>query len=155
MPAGISRVRPTLPQLVMGIGLAILLVASAIQLVPYGRDHTNPPVLSEPPWDSPATRAYAVSACFDCHSNQTAWPWYSNIAPISWLVQHDVDEGRQKLNFSEWGRSQEAANQSAHVVSEGEMPPFSYLINQPDARLSEADKAAFVRGLIATFDGIK
>ena len=57
-----------------------------IQLVPFGRDHTNPPVVQEPKWDSPATRELAKRACFDCHSNETVWPWYSNIAPVSWLV---------------------------------------------------------------------
>ena len=57
-----------------------------IQLVPFGRDHTNPPVVQEPNWDSPATRELAQRACFDCHSNETVWPWYSNIAPVSWLV---------------------------------------------------------------------
>ena len=78
------------------VGVLGLLV---IQLIPYGREHSNPAVVSEPPWDSPATRAFAVTACFDCHSNETEWPWYSNIAPMSWLVQRDVDEGRQHLNF--------------------------------------------------------
>jgi heme-binding protein len=124
----------------------------AIQLVPYGRDHTNPAVVTEPPWDSPATRATAVIACFDCHSNQTVWPWYSNIAPMSWLVQRDVDEGRQHLNFSTWIAGQGAA--APGKVSSGQMPPFQYLLAHPEARLSEADKAAFIDGLVATFSGV-
>lgn len=132
-----------------GLGLVLFL---GIQLVPYGRDHTNPPVLAEPAWDSPATRAYAVAACFDCHSNQTNWPWYSNIAPASWLIQHDVDEGRAALNWSEWGAGGEGG-EAAEVYSEGEMPPFTYLIAHPEARLSDADRAAFLQGLIATFGG--
>lgn len=123
----------------------------AIQLVPYGRDHTNPAVGSEPTWDSPATRATAVIACFDCHSNQTVWPWYSNIAPASWLLQRDVDEGRRHLNFSTWGAGQGA--ESAEMVSSGEMPPLRYQLAHPEARLSEADKAAFIKGLTATFGG--
>ncbi|MCX7782465.1 MAG: heme-binding domain-containing protein, partial [Meiothermus sp.] len=82
---------------------ALALVLLAIQLVPYGRDHQNPPVVAEPPWDSPQTRALFVRACADCHSNQTRWPWYSHIAPVSWLVQRDVEEGRSKLNLSLWG----------------------------------------------------
>lgn len=123
----------------------------AIQLVPYGRDHTNPAVVAEPPWDSPATRATAVIACFDCHSNQTVWPWYSNIAPMSWLVQRDVDEGRKRLNFSTWTAGQGAA--SAGMVSSGEMPPFRYQLAHPETRLSDADKAAFIDGLTATFGG--
>jgi hypothetical protein len=64
-------------------GAAAFLV---IQLIPYGHDHTNPPVVKEAPWDSPRTRELAVGACFDCHSNETVWPWYSNIAPGSWLL---------------------------------------------------------------------
>jgi hypothetical protein len=134
------------------VGLVGVIGLLAIQLVPYGRNHTNPPVVSEPAWDSPATRAYAVTACFDCHSNQSTWPWYTNIAPISWLVQHDVDEGRQALNYSEWGRGHEG-DDSAETVSQGKMPPFVYLLTHPNARFSEADRAAFIRGLVTTFGG--
>ena len=119
-----------------------------IQLVPYGRDHTNPAVVSEPPWDSAATRATAVKVCFDCHSNQTVWPWYSNIAPMSWLVQHDVDEGRKHLNFSTWTAGQGA--EAPFMVESDQMPPMQYMLAHPDARLSEADKAAFIEGLTAT-----
>ena len=86
---------------------ALLMTALVVQVIPYGRDHTNPPVAAEPLWDSPQTRDLAVRACFDCHSNETEWPWYSNVAPISWLVQRDVEEGREELNFSEWDREQE------------------------------------------------
>jgi heme-binding protein len=121
-----------------------------IQLVPYGREHTNPAVVSEPAWDSPATRATAVKVCFDCHSNETVWPWYSNIAPISWLVQRDVDEGRKHLNFSTWTAGQGAA--APFMVESGKMPPFQYTLAHPDANLSEADKAAFIEGLTATLN---
>ena len=75
--------------------LAVLLGGFLLmQFVPYGRNHSNPPVISEPHWDSPQTRELAVDACFDCHSNETNWPWYSNIAPVSWMVQRHTDEGR-------------------------------------------------------------
>ncbi len=141
-----------LKRIVIGIGLVGVLGFAAIQLVPYGRDHANPPVVAEPAWDSPATRAYAVTACFDCHSNQTVWPWYSNIAPVSWLIQRDVDRGRLALNFTDWQRFSEG-DEAAEMVSEGKMPPFNYLLLHPDARFSEADKAAFIGGLIATFGG--
>jgi hypothetical protein len=137
-------------------GLAVLVLVvifGLIQLVPYGRDHTNPSVLQEPAWDSGETRALAVRACYDCHSNETAWPWYSNIAPVSWLVQRDVDEGRRRLNFSEWGTRRERADEAAEVVQEGEMPPFYYLPLHPEARLSSQEKAALVRGLRATLGG--
>lgn len=139
-------------RLVLGAGLALVVGFGAIQLVPYGRDHTNPPVMSEPAWDSAATRAYAVTACFDCHSNQTEWPWYTNVAPLSWLVQRDVDEGRAALNFSAWSPGGEGG-ESAETVSEGEMPPFAYTLMHPEARLSATDREAFIRGLVATFGG--
>jgi hypothetical protein len=122
------------------------------QAVPYGRSHDNPPVLAEPQWDSPRTRELAVRACFDCHSNETTWPWYSNVAPVSWLVQSDVDEGRDRLNFSEWNRPQEGS-EAAEIVQEGEMPPFQYKILHGSARLSDREKAELVAGLRATFGG--
>ena len=139
-------------KLAPGVLVAVIGLALLIQLVPYGRDHTNPPVMAEPAWDSPATRQLAVRACYDCHSNETAWPWYTNVAPISWLVQRDVDEGREELNYSEWGIGQEG-DESAETVQDGSMPPWFYLPLHPAARLSAAEKQALVQGLIATFGG--
>lgn len=132
-------------------GLAPLAVGLlVIQLVPFGRDHDNPPVAAEPSWDSAQTRELAVRACFDCHSNETVWPWYSHVAPISWLVQRDVDEGREELNFSEWNRPQEG-EEAAETVRDDSMPPRSYLLTHPDARLTETELAALANGLAATF----
>lgn len=130
-----------------GLVLGLLII---IQFVPYGRNHTNPPVRQEPAWDSPQTAALARRACFDCHSNQTVWPWYSNIAPVSWLVLRDVDEGRSKLNFSEWDLPQKEADEAAEEVQEGKMPPWFYLPAHPQARLSTQEKQALIRGLQAT-----
>jgi mono/diheme cytochrome c family protein len=121
-----------------------------IQLVPYGRSHTNPPVTGEPNWDSRRTQQLAEAACFSCHSNETEYPWYSNVAPASWLIQRDIDEGRDALNFSEFDREQEA-DEAAEVVADGEMPPPSYTLINPDARLSDAEREQLVRGLEATF----
>ena len=135
----------------VGKGLLILLALFLlIQLVPYGRNHTNPPVIQEPNWDSPQTRELVKRACFDCHSNETVWPWYSNIAPLSWLVQRDVEVGRRKLNFSEWNRPQEEAKEAVDTVRKGEMPPLQYKILHPQARLSATEKEALIRGLTAT-----
>lgn len=137
-------------------GVVLLVAAGAlvlIQLVPYGRAHTNPPVAVEPAWDLPATRSLADRACFDCHSNETRWPWYSHLAPTSWLVQDHVDEGRRILNFSEWNRSYEEAGEAAESVLEGEMPPASYLLLHPDARLSPSERDRLARGLSATLGG--
>ncbi len=132
------------------IALGLVVAFLAIQLIPYGRDHTNPPVTGEPAWDAPETRALARQACFDCHSNETAWPAYANIAPASWLVQRDVDEGRAVLNFSEWTRPQEEAKEAAEVVLETEMPPAAYLLVHAHARLSTADRNLLAQGLART-----
>lgn len=130
--------------------LGLLVVAVAIQFVPYGRDHDNPPVTAEPAWDSPRTRELAKGTCFDCHSNETIWPWYSHVAPMSWLVQYDVEEGRRVLNFSEWDKPQKEAHEAADTVREGEMPLWFYVPTHPDADLSDADKQALINGLEAT-----
>lgn len=137
-------------RILLGVVVVVLILAVAIQAVPYGRNHTNPSARAEPRWDSERTRALAVRACFDCHSNQTVWPWYSNLAPVSWLIQRDVDEGRKALNFSEWDRRQDEARESAKTVRKGEMPPWFYAAIQPDARLTAAEQDALVRGLEAT-----
>lgn len=126
-----------------------VLVAAA-QMVPYGRAHDNPAVVLEPAWDTPETRALAARACFDCHSNETKWPWYASVAPMSWLVQDHVDEGREVLNFSEWNRTFEEAGEAAEVVREGEMPIANYLWLHPEARLTAAESAALAAGLAAT-----
>jgi len=96
----------------------ILLAVAPIQVIPYGHTHTNPPATGEPPWNSPQTRELIRRACFDCHSNGTVWPWYSNIAPVSWLVRRDVNGGRSHLNFTEWERAQKHAKDVAGQVKE-------------------------------------
>ena len=136
----------------IGLGVLVFLFV-VIQAVPYGRDHSNPPVRQEPTWDNPETRALAVDACFDCHSNQTHWPWYSNVAPVSWLAQRDVDAGRKALNFSEWGREQEGADEAAEKVADKEMPPSYYGWLHPKARLSSDERQALIQGLEAMFGG--
>jgi hypothetical protein len=130
--------------------LALAALFVLIQLVPYGRAHENPPVRQEPPWDSSETRALAVRACFDCHSNETKWPWYSWVAPMSWLLERDVTEGREHMNFSEWDREQRDADEAPEMVAEGEMPPWFYLPAHPEARLTPEEEAALIRGLAAT-----
>jgi hypothetical protein len=135
--------------LIIVCGLLVLFLA--IQLIPYGHNHTNPPVQAEPPWDSPQTRETFYRACSDCHSNETVWPWYSNIAPVSWLVMHDVEEGRSRFNVSEWGRGRQSGDEAAGIVQEGEMPPIQYLPMHPNARLTDQEKAVFIQGLMATF----
>ena len=129
-------------------GAALFLLGQA---VPYGHSHTNPPATAEPRWDSPQTRELAARACFDCHSNLTTWPWYSNVAPVSWLVQRDVNGGRSALNFSEWDKPQDGAGDVAEAISGGSMPPWFYPLMHPNAKLSQADQQKLIAGLAATF----
>jgi hypothetical protein len=123
-----------------------------LQVVPYGRMPSNPPVTGEPAWDSPRTRALAVRACFDCHSNETDEPWYSNVAPISWAISDHVESGRGKLNFSEFDQPQEDADEAAEITEDGGMPPGYYTRFglHSTARLSAAELAELVAGLRAT-----
>lgn len=94
-----------------------------------------------------------MQACFDCHSNETEWPAYSSVAPVSWLIQHDVVEGRALLNFSEWQRPQEGAADASEEVSEREMPPPLYRLMHAHARLSDAERDRLAQGLARTLRG--
>ena len=132
------------------IGIAMLLVLVAIQFVPIGEGISNPPVTQTVKWDSPRTEELARRACYDCHSNETSWPWYAHIAPISWLVAHDVAEGRKHMNFSEWDRPQKNADEAAHQLEEGEMPLTIYTILHPSARLEDAAREHLIKGLKKT-----
>jgi len=138
--------------LLMIAAIVLVVLVLLIQFLPYGHTHTNPSVVKEPNWNSPETRQIAQKACFDCHSNETIWPWYSNIAPMSWLVQRDVDVARSRMNFSDWGRISVEVGEIIEIVSEGEMPPFQYLLMHPGARLSEQEKTRFIDGINATLN---
>jgi hypothetical protein len=120
--------------------------AVLIQFIPFGHDHTNPAVIKEPAWDSPGTRELAKRACFDCHSDETTWPWYSNVAPVSWLTQRDVNGGRRHVNFSEWNKPQRHAGHAVEEIKSGDMPPWFYLPMHPAAKLSAAEKSALIAG---------
>lgn len=135
----------------IGITLGVLaLLFGAIQLIPYGRTHSNPPTVMEPSWDSPRTRELAVRACFDCHSNQTTWPWYADVAPFSWVVENDVNGARDTLNFSEWNRTFDVAEQSGPSVISKDMPPYKYRMAHPLANLTQEETIELARGLNAT-----
>lgn len=141
-------------RLLLRAGITLAGLFALFQLVPYGRAHTNPPVTGTPSWDSPRTEELAKRACFDCHSHDTKWPWYSAIAPVSWRIQKHVDEGRAKFNVSAMDRPQEEAGEAGETVQKGEMPPFDYLLAHPEARLSAAEKRDLINGLVATFGGV-
>ena len=125
------------------IVLAMAVIFIAIQFVPV--DMNNPPVEIEIQ-ASPEVKAIRKRACYDCHSNETIWPGYSRVAPVSWLLAWDVKEGREELNFSTWNRySQKKRGKIIkeiwEEVEEGEMPPWFYLPLHPEARLSESDRS--------------
>ena len=142
-----TRRRTLVRNVLLGAAGAFLLA----QAVPYGHTYDNPPVVREPAWDTPETRALAVRACFDCHSNETRWPWYARVAPVSWLVARDVNEGRRKLNFSEAHLPQRKAADSAREVRRGDMPLWFYLPTHPEARLSPAEKTALADSFARMF----
>ncbi len=136
------------PVLLTVVGVAVL-----IQLVPYGWDHGNPPVTQDAPWPSEEARELAVTACYDCHSNETEWPVYSYIAPMSWLVRRDIDAGRDELNFSTWDQDDNDAHDAAETVEEGSMPPSQYLRLHADARLSDEEEQVLIAALEALDEG--
>ncbi|NNM33585.1 MAG: heme-binding domain-containing protein [Gemmatimonadetes bacterium] len=113
-------------------------------------ERSNPPVTREVRWDSEATRYLAQGACYDCHSNETDWPWYSLVTPVSWLVVRDVVEGREHLNFSAWDRPNHGLDEIIGMIENGEMPPREYALMHPKARLDAATRAILLRGLKAT-----
>jgi hypothetical protein len=131
------------------LGVLVVLFG-LIQLIPCGRTHSNPSSRVEPEWNSPRTRELVVRGCFDCHSNETKWPWYANVAPMSWVVEYDVEKAREIVNFSEWGKSQPLAPYSAHSVATGGMPPAKYRINHPEAEFTDEEKLELIRGLEVT-----
>jgi hypothetical protein len=126
---------------------AIVLFGLLIQLIPLPGRGNNPPVLSEPKWDNPQSAALVKRACYDCHSNQTVWPWYSYVAPVSWLVYHDTMEGRSNLNFSEWNSPQLRSGEMIQAIQSGKMPPAVYLPMHPSAQLTSAEKQQLIQGL--------
>jgi hypothetical protein len=144
-----SRSRRWLRRTAIVLG-GLVALFGLIQIVPYGRTHSNPRVLGEPTWDSPRTRELAVHACFDCHSNETRWPWYADVAPFSWVVQQDVEGARETLNFSEWTRPQDLAQESGPAIIRGDMPPYKYRQAHPEANLSHAETVELARGLNTT-----
>ncbi len=136
--------RATLVIVVLGLG-------ALIQLVPYGHARTNPPVTAEPDWDSARTRELFQRACKDCHSHETDWPWYTGIAPLSWLARWDVEEAREHFNVSEPGGTRDHGDEAAEMLREGEMPLWYYLPLHAGARLSADEKAELIEGLELTF----
>lgn len=141
-------------------GLVAVLTLAFIAVQFVRPDQSNPPVDPAQTLQAHARLTAEVEtifnrACRDCHSNETAWPWYSQIAPVSWLVADDVRIGRRQLNFSEWGRYN--ARQAEHkleeicaVVQAGAMPPRSYTVAHKQAKLSAEDVKTICAWTVAT-----
>jgi heme-binding protein len=118
-----------------------------IQFIPVER--SNPPETGQPPAPEAVT-VILRRACYDCHSNETRWPWYSRLAPVSFWLWHDVKHGRQELNFSVWDRydTRRKGRKLKEIVKEvkgGDMPPWYYVPLHPDAKLSSAERDAILR----------
>lgn len=132
---------------VIGLGIVVI----AIQFLPIGPPRDNPPVTGEPHWDTPQTRALFQRSCGDCHSNETRWPWYSYIAPMSWYVAEHVQHGRREFNVSEWSaKALRTAGEAKKEMEHDKMPLPSYLRLHPEARLDAEEESTLVRGITAT-----
>ena len=134
-------------RLISTAALVLAMAAVAIQFVPV--DRVNPPVRHDV--GAPAEVAAVLrSACYDCHSHETRWPWYSRIAPVSWAIAHHVEEGRHELNLSDWPAvdftaQDELLRELAKEVEKEKMPPANYRWGHPDARLTAAQRETLVR----------
>jgi hypothetical protein len=113
---------------------------------------SNPPVTQQVQWDSPQTETLVRQACFDCHSNETQWTWYSYIAPVSWVIADDVNDGRAELNFSEPREfTPEYVQHMVDAIEAHTMPLPSYTLLHPDANLTDEQRVQLIDGIEATF----
>jgi len=133
------------------LGFVILQVIPASSINAKFAAPGNPPVTNTIKWNSPETEKLARAACFDCHSNETRSMWYSNIAPVSWLVNSDINDGRRKLNFSTGKRLE--GDDMIEQIQRGKMPPPIYLPMHPEANLTADQKQQLMDGFQATFGG--
>jgi hypothetical protein len=144
--------------------IAAILMFGGLQLLPIAR-RTNPPVHPERSFVRhlnvpPDIRALMRRACMDCHSNETEWPWYSRIAPLSWAIANDVNRGRRAMNLSEWstgpGRRPEIAASMLAAACEDarsrRMPRFPYSTLHHSARLQPAEIERFCAWTQTEFD---
>jgi hypothetical protein len=138
--------------LLIRLSVATMVVLVVAQAVPYGRDHANPPITGEPQWADSQTRELMVRACYSCHSNEVERPWYSNVAPISWMVQAHIDEGRSEVNYSEFITNRRGADETLEVILDGSMPPgyFTRFGLHSEAVLSKEELDRLIAGVRAT-----
>jgi heme-binding protein len=134
------------------LAVALMFVAAQIVVAQFAPAAlTNPPVRSDLT-APPEVKSILRRACYDCHSNETRWPWYSHVAPASWLIRDHVLEGRRRLNFSVWGDyafdpGTEAQKLSAiaKFATNGKMPPRYHTMTHPGARLTGTEREAVAR----------
>ena len=134
--------------------IAIFLVFLLLAIQSIRIDKTTEPVNPETDFIALTSANSEVAgmlktACYDCHSNQPTYPWYTNIAPVSWWIKHHIDEGSHHLNFSIWGtykekRKNHKLDECIEMVEEGEMPMSSYTIMHGEAKLTDAQKMQLV-----------
>ena len=133
------------------LGLLVILVVMQF----FGIDKTNPPVIEEIDFitlEQPPDNVAIMlkEACYDCHSNRTKYPWYTNVAPVSWWIKGHIDHGRQNLNFSDWGnfsdgKKEHKLEECIEFVQEKRMPLLSYIIAHPEAKISEEQRLAMAQ----------
>ena len=132
------------------IVLFFIILFILIQFIPYGKNHTNPVITNSVKWDSPKTKKLFQRACADCHSYETKWPKYANIAPVSWLVMSDIQEGRDHFNISE-KVSKKDIKEAVKQIKEGEMPMWIYTLMHKSAKLTDKEQKELISGLKKTF----
>jgi hypothetical protein len=144
-------------KLILWVALAIIIILQF-----FNPNRTNPPVkndffaaLKPPQQINAAIRA----ACYDCHSHETVWPWYARIAPASWLVAYDVNEGREHFNLSDWpteaSRAAKKLDRFNEVLEYREMPPKKYTALHAEARLTEAQRKEIMDWTEAAADKLR
>lgn len=131
--------------------VALAALTALAQLIPVTRD--NPAVVQDVAAPD-EIRMLLRRACYDCHSRETVWPWYSRVAPVSWLVAHDVNEGREELDFSAWRtippeKHAKKLKEAAEEVRDGEMPPWYYVLLHPGAQVTAAERDRLIEWFTA------
>ncbi len=142
---GSSRRWTDLRVVVTRVALVAVIIFGLMQLVPYGWWHDNPPVVHDAPWPDEASEQIARTSCYSCHSNETEWPAYSYVAPMSWLVRYDVEKGRNKFNFSDWDPHD--AEDAIDMIEGGRMPLSRYVMIHRDARLDDSERDTLLAAL--------
>jgi hypothetical protein len=134
------------------LGGLMLMQFIPIWMIEPMMDPRNPPVQYEIEWASDEADSIMRMVCYTCHSNETRYPIYAQIAPVSWMAAEHVNQGRQQLNFSEQPMDEISMGRLIEYIQSDAMPPAEYRLTHPEANLSEAQKAVLIEGIRATFN---